>query len=116
METASSTVDYENLIKDDRVHGSLYTDPLIFEDELEKIWYRGWVYVAHESEIREPGDYVTKTIGLQQIIATRDEDGEIHLLHNRCSHRGNTVVASERGNANFFRCHYHGWTFKTMET
>jgi phenylpropionate dioxygenase-like ring-hydroxylating dioxygenase large terminal subunit len=112
METVSSTVAYENLIKDDRVHGSLYTDPVIFEDELKKIWYRQWVYVAHESEIREPGDYVTKTIGLQQIIATRDEDGEIHLLHNRCSHRGNTIVASERGNANFFRCQYHGWTFK----
>jgi phenylpropionate dioxygenase-like ring-hydroxylating dioxygenase large terminal subunit len=112
MDTVTPPVDYEDLIKEDRVHGSLYTDTAVFEDELERIWYRGWVYVGHESEIRQPGDYCTKKIGLQEIIMTRDEDGEIHLLHNRCSHRGNKVAASERGNANFFRCPYHGWTFK----
>lgn len=75
-----------------------YTDAAIFEDELDRTWHRGWVYVGHESEIREPGDYCLKRIGLQEMIMTRDEMGK--------------VAASEKGNANCFRHPYHGWTFK----
>ncbi len=103
--------DYSELVLDDRVSGRLYYDPAIFEEELERIWYRDWIYVAHESEIPEPGDYVTRQIGLQPVIVSRDEDRKIHLLLNRCMHRGNTVCQSERGNAHAFRCAYHGWTY-----
>src|SRR5579885_744932 len=91
--------DYRELVQDDRVSGRLYYDAAIFDEELEKIWYRDWIYVAHESEIPEPGDYVTRFIGLQPVIVSRDEDRNIHLLLNRCMHRGNTVCQSERGNA-----------------
>ena len=43
--------DYRRLIEPDRVHGSLYTDPRIFADELARIWYQTWVYIGHESEV-----------------------------------------------------------------
>lgn len=99
------------LVLADRVHGSLYTDPAIFEAELQKIWYRVWVYVGHESEVPQPNDFIMKSIGLEPIIMTRDRDGAIHLLHNRCPHRGNRVCVAERGNARSFTCPYHGWTF-----
>lgn len=111
MTEMSTRVDYENLIEEDRVHGSLYYDPAIFEDELEKIWYRSWVYVGHESEVPEPGDYHLKQIGLQPVIMSRDKEGQVHLLLNRCAHRANQVCHSEKGNSRFFRCPYHGWTF-----
>jgi fatty-acyl-CoA synthase len=104
-------IDLDRLIKPDRVHGSLYTDQEIFEAELEHIWYRTWVYVGHESEVPEPNDYVVKSIGPQPIIMTRDKRGEIHLLLNRCTHRGNLVCDAEKGNSGAFRCPYHGWTF-----
>jgi fatty-acyl-CoA synthase len=107
----STRTDYSELVQDDRVSGRLYYDCAIFEEELAKIWYRDWIYVAHESEIPEPGDYVTRQIGLQPVIVSRDEDHRIHLLLNRCTHRGNTVCQGERGNAHAFRCAYHGWTF-----
>lgn len=107
----SAETDYNELVLDDRVSGRLYYDPAIFEEELEKIWYRDWIYVAHESEIPEPGDYVTRQIGLQPLIVSRDEDRRVHMLLNRCMHRGNTVCQSERGNAHAFRCAYHGWTY-----
>jgi phenylpropionate dioxygenase-like ring-hydroxylating dioxygenase large terminal subunit len=107
----SMQADYNQLVQDDRVSGRLYYDPAVFEEELEKIWYRDWIYVAHESEIPEPGDYVTRRIGLQPVIVSRDEDRAINLLLNRCMHRGNTVCQSERGNAHAFRCAYHGWTY-----
>src|SRR5688572_10813078 len=100
------------LIKYDKVHGSLYTDPAIFAEELRKIWYRTWVFVGHESEVPQPNDYVRKKLGLQDIIMTRDRDGEIHLLLNRCSHRGNQVCDDAKGNSGTFRCPYHGWTFR----
>ena len=104
--------DYPGLIRPDRVHGSLYTDPRVFADELARIWYRTWVYVGHESEVRQPGDYVRKSLGLQDIIMTRGADGRVRLLLNRCAHRGNLVCEAERGHAKSFRCPYHGWTYK----
>ena len=82
---------WERLIRPDRVHGSLYTDPEIFEAELKQIWYRTWVYVGHESEVPNANDYVVKSIGPQSVIMTRDEQGKVNLLLNRCSHRGNQV-------------------------
>ncbi|MCX8564906.1 aromatic ring-hydroxylating dioxygenase subunit alpha [Mycolicibacterium mucogenicum] len=103
---------YDHLIHRDRVHGSLYTDPSIFAEELEKIWYRTWVFVGHESEVAQPNDYVRKKLGLQDVIMTRDREGQIHLLLNRCAHRGNQVCDDAKGNSGTFRCPYHGWTFR----
>jgi hypothetical protein len=91
--TPTAGPEYSRLVKPDRVHGSLYTDPRIFADELARIWYRTWVYVGHVSEIRQPGDYVRKSIGLQDVIMTRAADGGVHLLLNRCAHRANLVTA-----------------------
>ena len=109
--SAATTVPWDRLIEADRVHGSLYTDPAVWEAELERIWYRTWVYVGHESEIPEPNDYVLKSIGPQPVIMTRDREGQIHLLLNRCSHRANLVCDAPQGNSSAFRCPYHGWTF-----
>lgn len=99
------------LVQPEHVHGSLYTDPGIYQEELQKIWYRTWVYVGHESEVAKPNDYVLKSIGPEPIIMTRDKAGAIHLLHNRCPHRGNRVCMNDKGSARSFTCPYHGWTF-----
>lgn len=103
---------YERLVQPERVHGSLYTSREIFADELARIWYRSWVYVGHVSEVAEPNDYVRKSIGPQDVIMTRASDGEVHLLLNRCAHRGNLVCEAEAGNSSSFRCPYHGWTYR----
>lgn len=102
---------WAELIRPEQIHGSMYSDPAIFQEELEKIWYKTWVYVGHASEIPNPNDYVMKSIGPQPVIMTRDKDGNIHLLQNRCAHRGNEVTVKQRGNARSFTCHYHGWSF-----
>jgi fatty-acyl-CoA synthase len=101
----------DDLIQSDQVHGSLYTDPAIYAQELERIWYRTWVFVGHVSEVPEPNDYVVKSIGPQPVIMSRDKQGEIHLLLNRCTHRANLVCDAPKGNSSAFRCPYHGWTF-----
>ncbi|HEV8713129.1 MAG TPA: aromatic ring-hydroxylating dioxygenase subunit alpha, partial [Candidatus Binatia bacterium] len=69
--------------------------------------------VGHESEVPQPGDYITRQLGLQPVIIVRDKEGVIQLLLNRCMHRGNLVCESERGNVQELRCIYHGWTYST---
>jgi phenylpropionate dioxygenase-like ring-hydroxylating dioxygenase large terminal subunit len=99
------------LVLPDRVHGSLYADPAVFQLELERIWYRTWVYVGHVSEVPQVNDFVLKSIGPQSVIMTRDRDGKVNLLLNRCAHRGLQVCVRQRGNAASFTCPFHAWTY-----
>jgi len=101
----------EDLVLDSRVHRRIYVEPGIFELEMERIFERNWVFVGHDSEVAEPGDYKTIRIGTQPAILTRDEDGEIHVLMNRCMHRAATICQEAHGNSSYFRCWYHGWTY-----
>ncbi len=101
----------EVLVREDRVHRRLYTDAGVFALELERIFERTWVFVGHESEVPQPGDYRTTAIGRQPVILSRHTDGSVHVLFNRCMHRGAVVCRAERGNSTVFRCMYHGWMY-----
>src|SRR5438445_5601258 len=102
---------FEGLVQDERVHRKIYMDADVFEAEMERIFERTWVFVGHESEIAAAGDYKTVSIGTQPAIMTRDEDGRVHVLMNRCMHRGSTICQEQRGNSSYLRCWYHGWTY-----
>jgi phenylpropionate dioxygenase-like ring-hydroxylating dioxygenase large terminal subunit len=109
---ARSNINYSSLVLNDRVHGSIYTDPAIFDEEMDRIFARGWVYVGHESEIPKAGDFQSRHIGRQPVIYIRGDDGQVRVLMNRCTHRASVVCPLERGNAKGFVCPYHGWTFR----
>ncbi|WP_051953726.1 aromatic ring-hydroxylating oxygenase subunit alpha [Xenophilus azovorans] len=109
---ASPPLDYASLVHADRVHGSLYSLPQVFDDEMDAIFHKGWVYVGHESEIPKPGDYVSRRMGKQSMILTRGADQEIALLYDRCPHRGNKICPADHGSVQSFVCVYHGWAFK----
>ena len=94
-----------------RVRSEIYRDPAVFEQEMEHIFESTWVYLCHESEISEPGDYRTVQVGRQPVIVTRGKDGVVRGLLNACRHRGSVVCRAQFGNANLFRCPYHGWTY-----
>jgi len=96
-----------------QVHRSVYTDPAIFELEMQHIWERVWVYIGHESQLTKPGDYITGSIGRQPIFAIRDKLAGIGVFVNACSHRGAMLCRFTRGNARILACPYHGWTFGT---
>jgi len=105
---------YSKLIRNDEVHGSVYREPSVFKEEMERIFYRTWVAVGHESEVPNSGDYKRTWIGDQPAIMVRDREGEINVMLNRCTHRGAQVCESHRGNSHIFRCPYHGWSFNSQ--
>ncbi|MPY92705.1 MAG: Rieske 2Fe-2S domain-containing protein [Acidimicrobiia bacterium] len=107
---------FDYLVTDRAVHRRIYTDAAVFEAEMAQIFGRVWVYVGHESEVRQPGDYKTSWVGRQPVIVSRDEDHRLHVLFNRCTHRAATICQERAGTANYFRCGYHGWTFRNDGT
>ncbi|MEM6108827.1 Rieske 2Fe-2S domain-containing protein [Mycobacterium sp. 050272] len=109
--TTADDFDVSTVVRRDRVHGSVYTSPQIFAREMDTIFKRGWVYVAHESEVSELGDYLTRMIGREPVVVARGKDDVVRVLLNRCTHRANKLCNAEKGNATSFRCPYHGWTF-----
>lgn len=104
------------LIRDDAVHRDVYTDPELFELEMERIWGRAWIYVGHESQVPHPGDYLTTTIGRQPVVMIRHTDDNVYVLYNRCAHKGAQVVGDACGRAQQLRCCYHGWVYDTDGT
>ena len=102
----------DTLVQDERVHRTLYTDTSIFSVEMQKVFGGTWTFLAHESEVPKPNDFVRKKLGLRPIIVTRDRTGRIHGLLNRCTHRGATVCRQDRGSARRFTCPYHNWSFE----
>jgi len=101
-----------SLVEPDRVHKTVYTDPAIFESEIERIWEKIWVYCGHESQVPAPGDYYAVNIGRQPMIMVRQGNGKVDVLYNRCPHRGTQLVGNLKGNTgNTFVCSYHAWSF-----
>ena len=100
------------LVEDGRVHRRVYTDPSVFELELARIFGRAWLYVGHESQVPNAGDYVTATLARQPVVMVRCADGAVRVLFNRCAHRGALVAAGRAGHVENFRCAYHGWTYR----
>ena len=111
MDVHAPCTDYASLVRDDRVHTSLYNDPAIFDEEMDRIFTKTWVWVAHASEIPAPGHYKTSHVGRQPVIVTRDKQGKVHVLLNRCRHRAASVCESRQGKTHMFVCPYHAWSY-----
>jgi nitrite reductase/ring-hydroxylating ferredoxin subunit len=89
----------------------LFSDPEVWKLEQRYLFARTWNMLAHESEIPHAGDFVTRYIGLDQVIVVRDDDGDVSVMLNVCMHRGMAVCRTDRGNESSFKCPYHGWVY-----
>ena len=106
--------DLHKLIGEDwRTYYSIHTDPTLFQEKLQRIWRRSWLYVAHESEIPHPGDFLSLTLAQQPFLVVRGKDNQVRVLFNICRHRAVTVCREEKGNATHFTCTDHGWVYNT---
>ena len=107
------TVHYTDLVTEGRVHKRVYTDADLFAAEMDRIYGVAWLYVAHESQIAAPGDFVAAHLGDRPVIVARHTDGAAHVFANRCTHRGMKVCSARRGSKKRFVCPYHGWAYAT---
>jgi benzoate/toluate 1,2-dioxygenase alpha subunit len=102
------------LVREQEVHRDVYVSEEVFQLEMEHMFPNSWVYVGHDSQVPNAGDYFGTTIGTQPVLLVRHTDGKVHVLHNRCPHKGTRITSETCGNTGkFFRCPYHAWSFKT---
>jgi phenylpropionate dioxygenase-like ring-hydroxylating dioxygenase large terminal subunit len=102
------------LVQPDRVHRDLYIDDELFALEREHFFVNTWNYAGHDSQLPQPGDYITVEIAGRPLIVVRHDDGSVRVLMNRCAHKGARLVSALAGHTGrFFRCPYHAWAYKT---
>jgi len=93
---------------------SWYFDPAQHALELERVWYRNWVYLCRSDSIADPGCYRTFTLGTQPVLLLRDETGTLRAFYNTCRHRGSLLCSAPAGRltANAITCPYHAWSYR----
>ena len=92
--------------------GHYYTDESIFREELERIYWNGWICAGRTEWISAPGDYCLLDIAGESIILTRDNEGSTRAFYNVCRHRGTMMCSAPEGKfAGRIQCPYHGWTY-----
>ena len=94
-----------------RIDRAAFTDAELFELEMKHIFEGNWIYLAHESQIPNPNDYLNIYVGRQPVLITRDKSGQLQAMANTCTHRGATLARHKKGNKSSFTCPFHGWTF-----
>ncbi len=106
-------VTLSHLVNDDAslISRRCWTDPQVYALEKKGIFARSWLYLAHESQLPEPGDFVQAYMCETPIIVARGMDRAIHASINSCTHRGLPVCRSDHGNTKRFICPYHNWSY-----
>ena len=79
LDSVLTTSSLANLIEPGRIHRRVYTDPAIFDLEMERLFGRAWLFVGHESQIRHPGDFITTDLGKYPVIMTHHADGSVQV-------------------------------------
>ena len=106
---------YDGLVDGENglISREIFVNREIFREEQEKLFTRAWLFVGHESQIPQAGDFFQSRMGTESVILCRDEQRKIHVFLNTCRHRGMKVCLYDEGNTNTFTCPYHAWSYAT---
>ena len=88
-----------------------YTDPAIFNQEMQGLLSRTWQFAGHVSQIPNVGDYFAFEIAGQSLFAIRGRDEVVRTFYNVCQHRAHEMVTGT-GNTRVVVCPYHAWTYE----
>ena len=105
--------DVKRLVDADRglISRRIFIEDDIYQQELENIFARCWMFLCHESQVPNPGDFFTTYIGEDPVLVWRDSKGKVNAFLNQCRHRGNRLCRADTGNVSAFTCAYHGWAY-----
>lgn len=103
-----------SLVRPDEIHRDVYLDRELFDLEMEQLWRHTWIYVGHDSQVPNPGDFYTTHLAREPVIMIRGSDGLVRVLPNRCAHKGTRLASATHGKCvgGVLRCPYHGWTYR----
>ncbi|OIN09235.1 Rieske (2Fe-2S) protein [Oceanisphaera psychrotolerans] len=90
---------------------ALYHDAGVYQQDLEQIWYKEWIFAGHSFEIPKAGNYLTLQIGSYPVVIVRDNNGDVRAFHNSCRHRGSRLCTGDKGKVAKLVCPYHRWTY-----
>lgn len=93
------------------VKRGIFVDDEIYSLEKERIFNRSWLFLGHETQVPEPGNYITAKMGETSVIIVRAADRKIAGFINSCRHRGNPVTRADAGTISALTCPYHGWCY-----
>lgn len=97
--------------KTGEISREIFSNEDIYQQERERVFGKAWLYIGHESQVKEPGDFILSRMGEESVIMTRDRSGTIQVMLNSCRHRGMRVCRYDEGHTEKFFCPYHGWAY-----
>lgn len=91
-----------------------------YERDLEAVFRSKWLIAGHVDELDVDSSghgYITFSLGREEVLIRRDEEGQVRGYHNFCPHRGAQLCESGSGVAPSKRivCPYHAWTFSVSD-
>src|SRR6266436_2190782 len=96
-----------------QISREIFVNDEIYQEELERVFTRAWLFVGHESQIPNPGDFFVSSMGEESVILCRDRAHKARVFLNSCRHRGMKVCRYDEGNTAVLTCPYHGWSYST---
>jgi choline monooxygenase len=93
------------------IPASWYTNPDLYNLEVETVFASSWQPAARVDQLQEPGQYVTADIAGEPIVVVRGNDRVLRGFFNACRHHAAAVMSEPAGTASQLRCPYHGWTY-----
>ena len=107
-------MDINRLVDADRglISRRIFIEQGIYEEEQERIFARCWLFLCHDSQIPEPGDFFTTYMGEDPVLVVRDSAGQVHAFLNVCRHRGNRLCRADSRQCRQLHLRLHGWTYR----
>ncbi len=104
-------VDYHLDLENGMIDRRIFASPEVHARELENLFTRAWLFVGHESQVPDKGDFYLSRMGAESVLLCRDYSDNLHVFLNSCRHRGMKVCRYDQGNTAVFTCPYHAWSY-----